>query len=94
MKGGEVTAYRANGLLTLAWTAEKRKVPVILVSSAATAEMVTVHSHNRHVTPGVKPAVVDLYNNNINGVGVADQLGVYYSFQKKTLKWWRRFLGG
>ena len=36
--------------------------------------------------PVVKPAVVDLYN-NMNGVGMADQLGVYYSFQGKTLKW-------
>ena len=26
----------------------------------------------------------------MNGVDMADQLGVYYTFQRKTLKWWRK----
>ena len=26
----------------------------------------------------------------MNGVDIADQLGVYYSFQRKTRKWWRK----
>lgn len=59
MKGGEVTAFCAIDCLALAWMAEKRKAPVIMLSSAATAEVVTVHSHNCHVPPVVKPEVVD-----------------------------------
>ena len=91
MGGGEVTAYSANKLLTLVCRAEK--VPVFMISSSATAEVITVQSHNRHVPPVLEPAVVDLYN-NMNGVDVADQLGVYYSFPRKLLKWWRKVFFG
>ena len=58
-----------------------------MVSMASTAEVVTVHSHNRHIHPIQKPAVVDSYN-NVNVVDVTYQLGGYYAFQRKTLTWW------
>ena len=86
LRGGEVQAFRSNELLALAWQAEKRKVPVIMLSTEATAEMVLVQSSNRHIAPTTKPAVVNAYNQNMNGVDVSDQLGVYYSFQRKTVK--------
>ena len=92
MTAGEVQAYRSDRLLALAWQAEKRKVPVIMVSTEASAEMVTVQSSNSHIPPTTKPAAVNTYNHNMNGVDMADQLGVYYSFQRKTVKWWRKLV--
>ena len=94
MTAGEVQAYRSDRLLALAWLAEKRKVPVIMVSTEASAEMVTVHSSNSHIPPTTKPAAVNTYNHNMNGVDMADQLGVYYAFQRKTVKWWRKLVFG
>ena len=90
MTAGEVQAYRSDRLLALVWQAEKRKVPVIMLSTEASAEMITVQSSNSHIPPTTKPAVVNSYNHHMNGVDVADQLGVYYSFQRKTVKWWRK----
>ena len=44
MQGGEVFAYRCSELLALAWQAEKRKTPVIMLSTQASAEIVTVQT--------------------------------------------------
>ena len=38
----------------------------------------------------VKPKVVDDYNRSMNGVDKADQYTVYYSFIRKSRKWWRK----
>ena len=61
-----------------------------MLSTEATAEMVLVQSSNSHIAPTTKPAVVNAYNQNMNGIDVSDQLGMYYSFQHKTVKWWRK----
>ena len=82
--------YRSDYLLALAWQAEKKNVPVVMLSSNADAWQVTVQSSNQYIPPSIKPAVINAYNQNMNGVDVADQLDVYYSFQRKTLKWWRK----
>ena len=37
-----------------------------------------------------KPSVVKEYNHSMNGVDIADQLTVFYSFVRKTRKWWRK----
>ena len=34
--------------------------------------------------------MVDSYNHHMNGVDIADQYAVYYSFVRKTVKWWRK----
>ena len=90
LKGGEVMAYRTPKLLALAWQAEKRKKPVFMVSTEASASLVTVQPPNAHNSPTQKPSVVDLYNHNMNGVDIADQHSVHYAFQRKTRKWWRK----
>ena len=87
MSSGEVIAYRA---LALAWLAERKKKPVIMISTSSSAAVTTVTSRNRHVQPQVKPVVVDSYNHHMNGVDIADQYAVYYSFVRKTVKWWRK----
>lgn len=38
----------------------------------------------------MKPVVVHTYNQHMNGVDIADQHSVYYSFIRKTIKWWRK----
>ena len=86
---GEIAAYRADHLLTLAWLAEKKKKPVVMLSTCSTAALTTVTSHHTR-SPTVKPQVIDSYNMYMNGVDMADQHAVYYSFIRKTVKWWRK----
>ena len=87
MRYGKVVAYRADHLLTLAWQAEKKKKPVIMLSTTCSAAMTVLTPPSRR--PVYKPAVVDCYNHFMNGVDIADQHAVYYSFIRKTVKWWR-----
>ena len=37
-----------------------------------------------------KSVVVDNYNQSMNGVNLADQYTVYYSFIRKSKKWWKK----
>ena len=37
-----------------------------------------------------KPVVVYKYNHSMNGVDRADQYTVYYSFIRRSVKWWRK----
>ena len=41
-----------------------------------------------------KPVVIQDYNQHIMGVDRLDQMMVYFSFERKSMKWWRKFLGG
>ena len=58
-----------------------------MVSTCSSAKPVTINT--RHDTVS-KPAVVNSYNHCMNGVDIADQLTVFYSFVRKTRKWWRK----
>ena len=49
--------------------------------------MVSVRSRR---TTQQKPLVVDRYNHSMNGVDRADQYTVYYSFVRRSVKWWRK----
>ena len=40
--------------------------------------------------PKTKPQVVADYNNFMLGVDKVDQMGTYYSFIHKSVKWWRK----
>lgn len=81
---GQVMAFRStNNLLALSWRAKKGKAPVVVVSTACSAEMVTVSNTE-------KPSAVNIYNHNMNGVDIADQYCISYPFTRKTLKWWRK----
>lgn len=90
MKGGEMVSYRTNDLLALAWQAEKRNKPVYMLSTESSAKWETIRPQNAYNPPTQKPSAVHLYNHNMNGVDRADQLAVYYSFERKTRKWWRK----
>ena len=55
---GEVIAYRCDHLLALTWRAEKKKKPVIMVSTQASAATTLVQPANSFCTP----VVIDMYN--------------------------------
>ena len=44
------------------------------------------------VSPKVKPLVVDRYNHNMGRVDKADQYSMYYSFGRRSVKWWRKLM--
>ena len=87
LKDDEIVAYRTDRLLAMGWRAAQKK-PVIMLSSEEPAKVVTVH--NRRGQDVRKPQVVHHYNQSMNGVDIADQCCVYYSFIRKSKKWWRK----
>ncbi len=80
LQAGETRCFRDGRLLTLTWRAESKKKPLIMVSSSCLARPMTVTTRRDTVS---KPAVVNTYNHSMNGVDVADQLTVFYSFVRK-----------
>ena len=83
----EIVCYRAGIMLCLAWRAEKKKNPVVMLSSDASSAVVTISARHQNGRNVKKPKVVDLYNHNMNGVDISDQLSVSYPFPRKTRKW-------
>ena len=85
----EVVVFRDGRMVALEWRAPKSKSSVIIVSTQHSAQMTTVQlSRNRGEAQ--KPAAINHYNNSMNGVVCADQNSVYYSFIRKSRKWWRK----
>ena len=89
LSDGEVKAYSNGNLLALAWRAPSKKKGIIMLSSKNSALQTSVTSRASHRT-AVKPVVVDNYNQSMNGIDLADQYTVYYSFVRKSKKWWRK----
>ena len=87
ISAGEVRAFRDGRMMALSWRADTKKKPLFMLTTGSSARPVNVHTRRGDVS---KPVVVDLYNNEMNGVDVADQLTVFYSFICKTRKWWRK----
>ena len=87
--GNQVVAFRDGSKMVLEWRAPKSKNSVILLSTQHSAQMTTV-SLSRNRGEAQKPSAIDHYNNSMNGVDRADQNSVYYSFIRKTRKWWRK----
>ena len=65
MREGEVVAYKADHLLTLAWQAKKKKKLVIMLSTTCAAAMTVLTPHSRK-PPVFKPAIVDCYSHFMN----------------------------
>ena len=87
LQGDETRAFRSGALLCVSWRAATKKKPLIMLSSSSTHQMVTVRSRR---TTQQKPIAVDRYNYSMNGVDRADQYTVYYSFVRRSVKWWRK----
>ena len=80
------TTNQSDRLLALGWRAAQKKKPVIMVSTESCAKPTTVTSVATR-RASVKLKVVDNYNRSMNGV---DQYTEYYSFIRKSVKWWRK----
>ena len=87
---GELMAFRTGHLLALTWRAEKKQKPVIMLSTNSSAATVSLPSRRASAEATVKPVVVHAYNQHMNGMDIADQHSTYYSFLRKTVKWWRK----
>ena len=85
--GGEVVSYCCDRMMVLA---ESKNKPLIMITSSGAATLVEIQPRRISADPVLKPSVVDTYNHSMNGVDVADQMTVFYSFVWKTLKWWRK----
>ena len=85
----EVQAYRSGKLLSLAWRAPAKKKEIIMISTKDNASITSVTSRATGKTAN-KPVVIDHYNQSMNGVDLADQYTTYYSFVRKSRKWWKK----
>ena len=82
---GEVLAYRSGRLLALAWRAPSKRKEIVMITTKDSAQQAIVTSRATGRT-ATKPIVIDNYNQSMNGVGLAEQYTVYYSFIQKSLK--------
>jgi hypothetical protein len=85
----QVVAYRSDWLLAMGWRAAQKKKPLITISSNSSSTSLEVQSR-RTGRLCIKPQIVNEYNQSMNGVDKADQYTVYYSFIRKSKKWWRK----
>ena len=89
LSGGEVRAYRSRHLPALAWRAHTKRKDVIMISTIDNAQQAIVTSKASGKT-ALKPIVIDNYKQSMNGVDLADQYTKYYSFIRKSKKWWKK----
>ena len=85
----EVQAYRSGKLLSLAWQAPAKKKEIIMISTKDNASITSVTSRATGKTAN-KPVVIDHNNQSMTGVDLADQYTTYYSFVRKSRKWWEK----
>ena len=87
LQQGSVHAYRAGKTMAIQWQ-DKRIITIL--STTEYCNIVQVRTHRGQLKE--KPKVVQLYNDNMLGVDKMDQLATYYSFLRKSVKWWRKVL--
>ena len=87
LKRGEVRAYRAGKMMAMQW---QDKRTITMLSTAESCNIIEVRTHRGQIKD--KPSVVQVYNNNMMGVDKMDQLSTYYSFLRKSIKWWKKVL--
>ena len=85
----QIIAFRSDYLLALGWRAAQKKKPMFMVSTEGCVKPTAVTAVATGRT-AVKPKVIDDYNRSMNGVDKADQYTVYYSFIRRSCKWWRK----
>ena len=81
----EVKAYRAGKAMVMQW---KEKRVITLLTTSGTCNVIDVRTHRGQQKQ--KPAVVQLYNDNMLGVDKMDQLASYYALLRKSVKWCRK----
>ena len=86
LKKGEKISRQRDHLLAIKW---KDVRDVLLLTTAHEDELVEAPS-SRGAHSKIKPAVVLDYNKNKTGVDRSDQMLSYYTFSRKTVKWWKK----
>ena len=84
LQKGETKAFTHGKNLCLVW---RDKRYMLIGSNAYGTEMVTLPSKVPGKPDKKKPKAILEYNHAMGGVDKADQMGVYYSFQRKSFKW-------
>ena len=87
LKKGETKSFVHGQNLFLFW---RDKRDIFMASNAHGSEMLTLPSKVPGQPDRKKPKVVNDYNQAMGSVDEADQLGVYYCFQRKSFKWWKK----
>ena len=83
--GQKVISQKGNVIFTK-WH-DKRDVSILSTNcNPLAADIVVNRNNDQQVT---KPAVVDMYNKNMGGVDLADQLRQYYSVGHSSRRWYR-----
>lgn len=82
--GGKIV--RQKGKIVFTKWHDKRDVLVLSSNSSPDVPDVVIRRHNQQVH---KPAVIALYNENMGGVDLADQLRKYYSTGRSCKKWYK-----
>lgn len=85
LQRGSLRAYRAGKIMVLQW---KDKRIITVLTTSGTCNIIEVQTHRGQRKQ--KPAIVQLYNDNMLGVDKMDQLASYYPFLRKSVKWWRK----
>ena len=85
LKRDEAIYRQRDNLLAMKWV-DKRDVAML--STVHTNTMAITEKTDRNGMPIIKPSCVVQYNKYMGGVDTSDQLSKYYSFTRKTLKWW------
>jgi len=73
-------AFRTDHLLARTWRAQKKNKPVIMLSTSSSAKTVMTPSRHASAEPVVRSQVLQMYNQHMTGVDIADQHSTYYSF--------------
>ena len=87
LPSGGYRAFRQDRFLVSAWRPEKKK-NVLMLTTGYTAKFTSVTRRSGESID--KPEVVHAYNHSMNGVDRNDQLSVYYCFNRRSVKWWKK----
>ena len=80
--------YKEDVALSVTWKDKKAKKLCHVVTTCSKVDYVTVQEGLRQVT---KPAIIQSYNNNMNGYDRIDQQVSYYgAHDRKTKKWYKK----
>ena len=76
-------------LLCVKWC-DKRQVTLLTTIHTAREGWTGKCDRSDEQNPIYKPTCILDYNKNMSGVDLSDQLMMYYSFLRKSCKWWRK----
>ena len=88
LKRGEVAVRQRNGVLAARYKDNK---DLMLLSTSHTCQPINTRKRKRGTDEAIiKPEIVLEYNKFMKGVDQVDQYLAFYSFNRKTVKWWKR----